>query len=301
MQGTPGLVPLNFSAEPGRTRSCTCPAATCPAVSPSRSVLPQLPFSQKKKKKHFLPPPPQHGDRSPHSWGAPGQRASGDSRIVRICTLFITKYTVVCTPAWLLGFSGGGVQTRAGDAGTCTPPLHHLPPRTVAPSRRLLFALGPVQHLAAARGGPVPDPCGRGTWQRGGGCTHPALWPPQHGDAPDAGGGRPMGDPSQVRLSPREAWGGFCRRPPHPVPSPGGCCNGTGGFYRANPPLQLPGQHFPFTTRFGPNAAFFHPYTGCGRSRDQRGHGARGGDAAGGASAQSHPARMGLDVGTSGG
>lgn len=74
--------------------------------------------------------------------------------------------------------------------------------------------------------------------------------------------------------------GGFHRHPPpytpHPIPpvAPGGCCNGTGCIYGANPPPPpLPGQRFPFTTWFGRDAAFFHPYTGCSRLRDQMGHG----------------------------
>lgn len=60
-------------------------------------------------------------------------------------------------------------------------------------------------------------------------------------------------------------------------------------FTGPNPPLLLllPGQRFPFTTWFGRDAAFFHPYTGCGRSA--RSKGTRGTRGDGGCSPNQRP------------
>lgn len=188
MQGTPGLVPLNFSAAPGWTRSCTCPAATHPAGLPWNSVLPQLPFSQKKE--HFLLPPPQHRDRPPRSWGARGQRASGDSRSVRICTLFIMKYSCVYTRL-AAGLLRMGVQTQAGGhrdvyPPSPSPPIPHgssvpaapvcLGPRSASGSSAGGTGARSLRSgdVAAGGGGRLSSPVAPPAW----GCTRCRSWAP---------------------------------------------------------------------------------------------------------------------------
>lgn len=210
--------------------------------------MPQLPLSQAKKNpqnRHFLTSLPSTGNPPLNSWGAPGpgKRARGDGRMrpsgsgagthrghVRICTLFITKYKVVCTPTWLLGFSRGA-QTRVPPPPQLLP--HRLPPCTVAPSRRLLFALGPVQPAGGGAGGTAPAPRGRGTWQLRGG-THTSIQPLSPlgtGMSPVQELGTHWVTPARVKGS--ESVLDVCLSPP-------GC--GTGWVSQASPPLH-PAPH----------------------------------------------------------
>lgn len=212
------------------------------------------------------------GTRRPRCRLAPRARAG----------LYIIYYEIygLCTPAWLLGFSGvGGAQIHVSPSPKL-PPRHTLP-CAVAPSRQLLFALGPAQPVGSGVGGPAPAPCGRGTWQpqeRGAGCSiQPCSPPPGTEMQPAQGLGTPWVTPARAKgngsvrpsVCPSIPAGSRYRlgftgvfplpRAPLPATAPGGCCNGTDGVYRANPPPPAPGTTFPFYNTVWLRRGIFSP------------------------------------------
>lgn len=120
--GSPASAPTAFPPPP---QHCAAPAPSPDPPTPTFDLghvfRPRFHFPKRNQNRFFrppLPPPPP----SPEGLGS----ARGAKAGLKDCTLFITKYTVVFTPAWLLGFLG--VPRAGGQNGEHGHP-HHPPHR----------------------------------------------------------------------------------------------------------------------------------------------------------------------------